>query len=101
SCEYLFLQAEDGIRGFHVTGVQTCALPISGEPARLITASTPVTAAGSKPSAGCQLNSSAPVARRRTSRTTWWPSARRRSASREPDRKNDEPGSRRRLPHRP
>src|SRR5690606_39463117 len=23
-----FLQAEDGIRGFHVTGVQTCALPI-------------------------------------------------------------------------
>src|SRR5207302_4461462 len=23
-------QAEDGIRGFHVTGVQTCALPISG-----------------------------------------------------------------------
>src|SRR5690606_9442319 len=25
----LFFQAEDGIRGFHVTGVQTCALPIS------------------------------------------------------------------------
>src|SRR5690606_40077215 len=25
-----FFQAEDGIRGFHVTGVQTCALPISG-----------------------------------------------------------------------
>src|SRR5690606_39514563 len=24
-----FLQAEDGIRFFHVTGVQTCALPIS------------------------------------------------------------------------
>src|SRR5690606_40605019 len=24
------LQAEDGIRDFHVTGVQTCALPISG-----------------------------------------------------------------------
>src|SRR5690606_39709677 len=24
-----FLQAEDGIRDFHVTGVQTCALPIS------------------------------------------------------------------------
>src|SRR5690606_40258138 len=24
-----FLQAEDGIRAFHVTGVQTCALPIS------------------------------------------------------------------------
>src|SRR5207302_5318202 len=34
-CDYVFLffffffQAEDGIRDFHVTGVQTCALPIS------------------------------------------------------------------------
>src|SRR5690606_39757444 len=28
-----FFQAEDGIRDFHVTGVQTCALPICGEPA--------------------------------------------------------------------
>src|SRR5690606_40291718 len=28
---FLF-QAEDGIRDFHVTGVQTCALPISGRP---------------------------------------------------------------------
>src|SRR5690606_39731122 len=27
---YFFFQAEDGIRDFHVTGVQTCALPISG-----------------------------------------------------------------------
>src|SRR5690606_39363632 len=26
-----FFQAEDGIRGFHVTGVQTCALPISDD----------------------------------------------------------------------
>src|SRR5690606_40286542 len=25
---FLFFQAEDGIRHFHVTGVQTCALPI-------------------------------------------------------------------------
>src|SRR5690606_40114658 len=29
-----FFQAEDGIRDFHVTGVQTCALPIY--PARLL-----------------------------------------------------------------
>src|SRR5207302_3210184 len=29
-----FFQAEDGIRDFHVTGVQTCALPISRRPAR-------------------------------------------------------------------
>src|SRR5690606_39974468 len=26
-----FFQAEDGIRAFHVTGVQTCALPICRE----------------------------------------------------------------------
>src|SRR5215208_8176287 len=28
-CVYFFFQAEGGIRGGHVTGVQTCALPIS------------------------------------------------------------------------
>src|SRR5690606_30576081 len=32
-CVYcFFFQAEDGIRDFHVTGVQTCALPISNRP---------------------------------------------------------------------
>src|SRR5690606_33703218 len=29
---FFFFQAEDGIRDFHVTGVQTCALPISVQP---------------------------------------------------------------------
>src|SRR5439155_7759730 len=29
-----FFQAEDGIRDGHVTGVQTCALPISGKKAK-------------------------------------------------------------------
>src|SRR5437660_10765269 len=29
---FFFFQAEDGIRDGHVTGVQTCALPISGPP---------------------------------------------------------------------
>src|SRR2546430_15521176 len=29
---FFFFQAEDGIRDLTVTGVQTCALPISGEP---------------------------------------------------------------------
>src|SRR5215475_7893976 len=29
-CVFFFFQAEDGIRDFHVTGVQTCALPITG-----------------------------------------------------------------------
>src|SRR5690606_41124678 len=28
---YFFFPAEDGIRDFHVTGVQTCALPISDD----------------------------------------------------------------------
>src|SRR6266511_5613322 len=28
---FFFFQAEDGIRDFHVTGVQTCALPICME----------------------------------------------------------------------
>src|SRR5439155_13556589 len=29
TCNFFFFQAEDGIRDGHVTGVQTCALPIS------------------------------------------------------------------------
>src|SRR5256885_10053575 len=29
-CYFLCFQAEDGIRDYKVTGVQTCALPISG-----------------------------------------------------------------------
>src|SRR5690606_23539283 len=39
-CYLFFFQAEDGIRDFHVTGVQTCALPIlrrlAGPPGRLV-----------------------------------------------------------------
>src|SRR5690606_7461152 len=37
ACDFFFFQAEDGIRDFHVTGVQTCALPIfAGSGARTI-----------------------------------------------------------------
>src|SRR5690606_41080815 len=32
---FFFFQAEDGIRDFHVTGVQTCALPIWKPAARV------------------------------------------------------------------
>src|SRR5574337_207691 len=32
---FFFFQAEDGIRDWVVTGVQTCALPIYGNPVRL------------------------------------------------------------------
>src|SRR6266446_10726714 len=31
-CCFFFFQAEDGIRDYKVTGVQTCALPISDTP---------------------------------------------------------------------
>src|ERR1019366_9792975 len=31
-CDCFFFQAEDGIRDWSVTGVQTCALPISLQP---------------------------------------------------------------------
>src|SRR5256885_11667626 len=30
-CTFFFFQAEDGIRDYKVTGVQTCALPISAD----------------------------------------------------------------------
>src|SRR6266511_3714590 len=33
---FFFFQAEDGIRDFHVTGVQTCALPISPDGGSLL-----------------------------------------------------------------
>src|SRR5690606_40820983 len=49
-----FFQAEDGIRDFHVTGVQTCALPISGS----------VTNSYVDPSTnspGCRMNASSPM----------------------------------------
>src|SRR5690606_40594828 len=41
SSSFFFFQAEDGIRDFHVTGVQTCALPIWPEPLALVTELAP------------------------------------------------------------
>src|SRR2546430_9202394 len=43
SCHFFFFQAEDGIRDLTVTGVQTCALPISKAepPAAALRAQTP------------------------------------------------------------
>src|SRR5204863_2922227 len=37
-CSCFFFQAEDGIRDLYVTGVQTCALPISGVVKRIAAA---------------------------------------------------------------
>src|SRR5690606_40148917 len=48
SWSFFFFQAEDGIRDFHVTGVQTCALPICHGPAAL----PGVSAAGAQPHRG-------------------------------------------------
>src|SRR5439155_10086833 len=52
---FFFFQAEDGIRDGHVTGVQTCALPISA------------------PSCG---SSRGALARSRWSRIWWWTAVR-------------------------
>src|SRR6266487_4717353 len=38
---FFFFQAEDGIRGGRVPGVQTCALPISSSPRRRSSPGTP------------------------------------------------------------
>src|SRR5690606_40877461 len=74
-CFFFFFQAEDGIRDFHVTGVQTCALPIfhagaapSACPAPRVPAAVPRGRCGR-------------VAGRRTPRV---PVLRRRSPSRRP-----------------
>src|SRR6266511_4648543 len=49
-CFIFFFQAEDGIRDFHVTGVQTCALPIFAgwERAEVVLASLPTQLAGAE-----------------------------------------------------
>src|SRR3989441_1593769 len=48
-CSFFFFQAEDGIRDKLVTGVQTCALPISNEVARLPTPLPTIAASSSQP----------------------------------------------------
>src|SRR5256885_16694704 len=44
-----FFQAEDGIRYYKVTGVQTCALPISSPPRKPLPISMPIRPAPSRP----------------------------------------------------
>src|SRR5690625_7742341 len=46
---FFFFQAEDGIRDGHVTGVQTCALPISLIPRAIPTGSWPSSHADQRP----------------------------------------------------
>src|SRR5690606_40600202 len=54
----LFFQAEDGIRDFHVTGVQTCALPIFGYAPRHVLGHPPYTAVEVSRSTPSDLGSS-------------------------------------------
>src|SRR5690625_7743881 len=49
---FFFFQAEDGIRAGHVTGVQTCALPISSPSNRLVTEPSSKTARMARASSG-------------------------------------------------
>src|SRR5690606_40709968 len=55
---YFFFQAEDGIRDFHVTGVQTCALPICllVAPAAWVDRNVRVTAISAKPDVTFVIN---------------------------------------------
>src|SRR5690606_40223585 len=76
SLDYFFFQAEDGIRDFHVTGVQTCALPISS-PGGCGPAAPPVPASGfgpPPPPGGCAPAAPAPA-------PAWRPPARSRGPS--------------------
>src|SRR5690606_40428860 len=54
---FFFFQAEDGIRDFHVTGVQTCALPIFAEPAPKVTATSPSPARAVIPRSAARVES--------------------------------------------
>src|SRR5688572_32011836 len=52
TCVIFFFQAEDGIRDLTVTGVQTCALPISGDRAGGLAGAQPRTQRTVAPPAG-------------------------------------------------
>src|SRR5271165_4441779 len=69
---FFFFQAEDGIRDFHVTGVQTCALPISRcqETASASTTLRLARSGSSRSSRKSSTNSSRERAKRKSS----WPS---------------------------
>src|SRR5690606_41193243 len=89
-----FFQAEDGIRDFHVTGVQTCALPISrsslsrtaGSSNAERTRSCSLSAAGIAPSTTCRCVRAA-IARRRRRHNDGAQRAGRRGAERSEERR--------------
>src|SRR5436309_468500 len=73
SLDTFFFQAEDGIRGFHVTGVQTCALPIwiGHERGSVLSLHQSATARGTPtptPRGSCPAGRTCPRRRRRARR---------------------------------
>src|SRR3712207_7738331 len=62
---WLFFQAEDGIRDIGVTGVQTCALPISARCENLSTGETDASSSKEKRSRLSRTFMSLPSAKRR------------------------------------
>src|SRR6266446_8837472 len=78
---FFFFQAEDGIRDYKVTGVQTCALPISAPTARSRAGSFPSSARASK--AGISVERPVHVGAPST-RSQIWPPTIARTRSGEP-----------------
>src|SRR5690606_39901230 len=65
---FFFFPAEDGIRDFHVTGVQTCALPIFSRRSKRAKASTRICVGAKEPK-----STSVPAqSKTRASRRTAW-----------------------------
>src|SRR5699024_11390309 len=69
--QLLFCQAEDGIRDRNVTGVQTCALPISGATGYLVvhTLVSGLATGGLRMRAGCTLGEVEDLARGMATKT--------------------------------
>src|SRR2546426_12836757 len=65
-----FFQAEDGIRDYKVTGVQTCALPISADLPELIATLTPRLFFVTSSRDGCERTLLARAFERKEDRTT-------------------------------
>src|SRR5699024_11353543 len=86
-----FVQAEDGIRGRNVTGVQTCALPISTSPWSRPSSAPPAVSGSAKPPGS-------PCPRRSRSCSSPWPkigraSCREREQNREVERAGNKKGT--------
>src|SRR5690606_39533254 len=69
---FFFFQAEDGIRDFHVTGVQTCALPISFENLSLFITSFDILCNASAYALKCSTSLIVPSSNSSTDSLLWW-----------------------------